>query len=84
MVVVGGKFEGANLDIFALILFLVIEKACECPTSRMKNCFYPTPLLIGQRKQINQIGFIFFPVEQTWEKTKNVHTQDLYKLKGLH
>ena len=42
----GGKFE-ANLEIFVLILFLVIEKACECPKSRMKNWFYPTPLTIG-------------------------------------
>ena len=29
MLVVGGKFEGANLEIFALVLFWVIEKACE-------------------------------------------------------
>ena len=34
---VGGKFEGANLEIFAFVLFWVIEKACECPTSRIKN-----------------------------------------------
>ena len=37
VVVVGGKFEGANLDIFALVLFLVIENACECLMSKMKN-----------------------------------------------
>ena len=37
VVEVGGKFEGANLEILALVLFWVIEKACECPTSRMKN-----------------------------------------------
>ena len=45
VVVVGGKFEGANLDIFAFVLFLVIEMACECLTSKMKNLFYPSPLL---------------------------------------
>ena len=43
---VGGKFEGANLEIFALVLFWVIEKACECPMSRMTNLFYPTPLVM--------------------------------------
>ena len=37
VVVVGGKYEGASLEIFALVLFLVIEKACECATFRMKN-----------------------------------------------
>ena len=45
VVVVGGKFEGTNLEIFELVLFLVIEKACKCPTSKMKNRVYPTPLL---------------------------------------
>ena len=34
---VGGKFEGANLTFFALVLFWVIEQVCECPTSRMRN-----------------------------------------------
>ena len=47
VVMVGGKFEGVNLEIFALVLFLVMEKACECPTSKMKNSFYPTPLILG-------------------------------------
>ena len=42
VLVVGGKFEGANLENFALVLFWVIEKACDCPTSRIKNVFYPT------------------------------------------
>ena len=42
-----GKFEGGNLQIFALVLFWVKEKACECPTSRMKKLFYPTPLIKG-------------------------------------
>ena len=37
VLVVWGKFEGANLEIFALFLFWVIEKACECPTSEIKN-----------------------------------------------
>ena len=48
VVVVGGKLEGTNLEIFALVLFLVIEKACKCPTSRMKNGFYPSPLQEGK------------------------------------
>ena len=37
VLLVGGQFEGANLEIFPLVLFWVIEKACECPMSRMKN-----------------------------------------------
>ena len=45
VVVIGGKFEDANFDIFALVLFWVIKKVCECPTSRMNNCFYTTPLV---------------------------------------
>ena len=58
MLEVGCKFEGANLEIFALVLFLVIEKACECPMSKMKNLFYPTPLFLN--------GFV-----QEW-KSENV------------
>jgi len=36
VLVVWGKFEGANLEIFVLDLFWIIEGACGCPTSRIK------------------------------------------------
>jgi len=36
VLVVWGKFEGANLEIFVLVLFWIIEGACGCLTSRIK------------------------------------------------
>ena len=62
---VGGKFEVANFEIFALVLLWVIVKACECLTSRIKNVFYPTPLLgrwkcfcnPGLESEISLVGY---------------------------
>ena len=51
---VGGKFEGAKLNYFALVLIWIIEKAFECPTSRMKNLLYPTPLILTNGKSLKQ------------------------------